>query len=80
MFNFSYFIFSAHGLQVEDDATGNREVEFSSLVDAVGRAWRAEDLHSKQHSLTGEETASTRAFSFVVSLSGGYFNGEHLDS
>lgn len=29
-------------------------MEFSLLVDAVGRAWRAEDLHSKQHSLTGD--------------------------
>lgn len=28
-------------------------MEFSALVDAVGRAWRAEDLYSKQHSLTG---------------------------
>eukprot|EP00904_Undaria_pinnatifida_P002651 jgi/Undpi1/12387/HiC_scaffold_5.g02059.m1 len=39
--------------EAEDTCSGRREVEFSSLVDAVGRAWRAEDLHSKQHSLTG---------------------------
>ncbi|CAM9175845.1 unnamed protein product [Hapterophycus canaliculatus] len=30
-----------------------REVEFSLLIDGVGRAWRAEDLYDKQHSLTG---------------------------
>ena len=41
--------------QAEDTPSGRREVEFSPLVDAVGRAWRAEDLHSQQHSLTGEE-------------------------
>lgn len=31
----------------------DREVEFSLLIDGVGRAWRAEDLYDKQHSLTG---------------------------
>ncbi|CAM9186272.1 unnamed protein product, partial [Ectocarpus fasciculatus] len=31
----------------------SREVDFSLLIDGVGRAWRAEDLYDKQHSLTG---------------------------
>lgn len=30
-------------------------MEFSLLIDGVGRAWRAEDLHDKQHSLTGQK-------------------------
>lgn len=34
--------------------SGGRGVEFSLLIDGVGRAWRAEDLHHKQHSITGE--------------------------
>eukprot|EP00903_Cladosiphon_okamuranus_P013950 g12974.t1 len=33
--------------------SGGRGVDFSLLINGVGRAWRAEDLHHKQHSLTG---------------------------
>lgn len=52
-------------VEVKDPSSSStiREVEFKLLIDGVGRAWRAEDLYDKQHSLTGIAPLDKRPFS-----------------
>ncbi|CAM9842968.1 unnamed protein product [Pylaiella littoralis] len=46
-------VFEVEGKDPSSAGSGGRVVDFSLLIDGVGRAWRAEDLYDKQHSLTG---------------------------
>lgn len=50
------FLLPSSGMTAQTDGRGcsQREVKLSALVDAVGRAWRAEDLYLRKHSLTGK--------------------------
>ena len=55
IFHFWLFFCLPVEAQVKGEEGGKPKVDLTFLVEAVGRAWRAEDLHSKQHSLTGEK-------------------------
>ncbi|CAM9910415.1 unnamed protein product, partial [Ascophyllum nodosum] len=60
----SYTVKATRVGAVKGEEGGKPKVDLTFLVEAVGRAWRAEDLHSKQHSLTG----NTRLDGKVVRL------------